>query len=110
VYLIGSANFSNAAFAQNDEAMVAIKGLHPGLNEYIKQVFHASRPIGELPAEIAAYTWRDFLRNAYLYFRPSRAIPFAIDPLRKTNFVTLRIGLERVSLTHCLFPTGMFWD
>src|SRR5258707_327974 len=35
MYLIGSANFSNSAFAQNDEAMVVIKGVHPGLQDYI---------------------------------------------------------------------------
>ena len=86
VYVIGSANFSNAAFAQNDEAMVAIKGLHPGLNDYIKHVLHTSTPISALPAEMAARTWRDFLRNAYLYFRPSRAIPFAIDPFKEDEF------------------------
>jgi HKD family nuclease len=34
VYLIGSANVSEVAFAQNDEVMVAIKGRYAGLNDY----------------------------------------------------------------------------
>ena len=86
VYVIGSANFSNAAFGQNDEVMVAIKGRHPGLNDYIKHVLHTSTAISEVPAGMAAHTWRDFLRNAYLYFRPSRAITFAIDPFKEDEF------------------------
>ena len=86
VYLIGSANFSNSAFAQNDEAMVVIKRVHPGLQDYIEHVIRTSASIEELPPETAARTWRDFLRNAYLYYRPSRAVSFAIDPFKDEEF------------------------
>jgi hypothetical protein len=86
MYLIGSANFSNSAFAQNDEAMVVIKGVHPGLQDYIEHVLRTSTSIEKLPPETAARTWRDFLRNAYLYYRPSRAVSFAIDPFKDEEF------------------------
>ena len=80
VYIIGSANFSEAAFAQNDEAMVAIRGRHPGLNEYIRHVVETSQSIDQMPHDLPACNWRDFFRNGFLYFRPNRAIAYTIDP------------------------------
>src|SRR5205085_1827461 len=85
-YLIGSANFSNSAFAQNDEAMVAIKGKHPGLRDYIEHVLDTSTSIEGLKPETEARTWRDFLRNAYVYYRPSGTVSFAIDPFWDDEF------------------------
>ena len=86
VYVIGSANFSEAAFAQNDEAMVAVKGRHPGLNDYIRHVVGTSQSINEMPHDLPACNWRDFFRNGFLYFRPSRAIAYTIDPFADEEF------------------------
>jgi hypothetical protein len=86
VYIIGSANFSEAAFTQNDEAMVAIKGLHPGLNDYIRHVVNTSQSINEIPSDLPARNWRDFFRNGFLYYRPSRAIAYTIDPFVDEGF------------------------
>jgi hypothetical protein len=86
VYIVGSANFSEAAFAQNDEAMVVINGRHPGLNRYIQHVVDTSRSIDELPHDVPASNWRDFFRNGFLYFRPSRTIAYTIDPFADKEF------------------------
>jgi hypothetical protein len=66
--------------------MVSIKGRHPGLNDYIQHVVQNSQSIDDLPAEVAARSWRDFLRNAYLYYRPSRSIAYTIDPFAEDGF------------------------
>ncbi len=94
VYIIGSANFSEAAFAQNDEAMVVIKGLHPGLNNYIRHVVNTSQSINEIPNNLPARNWRDFLRNGFLYFRPNRAIAYTIDPFADEEFKQIAARLR----------------
>ncbi|SEP41520.1 PLD-like domain-containing protein [Rhodospirillales bacterium URHD0017] len=86
VYLIGSANFSESAFAQNDEAMVVIKGRHRGLNDYILHALNTSQSIGALSPNPPARNWRDFFRNGYLYFRPNRAVTYTIDPYSGDEF------------------------
>lgn len=86
VYIIGSANFSNSAFRQNDEVMVAIKGRHPGLNDYIQRIVDISRPIDQLPTGLTAQSWRDFLSNGYLYYRPSSSLAWSIEPFADDEF------------------------
>jgi hypothetical protein len=86
VYVVGSANFSEAAFAQNDEAMIVIRGRHRGLNEYVQHVLSTSKSIDELPHDQPARNWRNFFRNGYLYYRPSRAIAYTLDPFADEEF------------------------
>ena len=86
VCLIGSANFSESAFTQNDEALVIIKGRHPGLNDYVQHVLNTSQSINTLLPNPPARNWRGFFRNGYLYFRPSRAITYTIDPYSGDEF------------------------
>jgi hypothetical protein len=86
IYVIGSANISNTAFGQNDEVMVAIEGPHLGLNEYVDHVIRNSKSIQDYPNSAAAHNWRNFLRNAYLYFRPNRSISYTIDPFAEVEF------------------------
>ncbi len=95
VYVLGSANLSNAAFRQNDEVMVAIKGRHPGLDAYIRHVLRNTCSISELKAESAAGSWREFLRNAYLYFRPNRSITYTIDPFAEDEFEAIAERLRQ---------------
>jgi PLD-like domain len=95
VYVLGSANFSNAAFNQNDEVMIVIKGRHPGLNDYIEHVIKDSASIDNLPNKDAASSWREFLRNAYLYFRPSRNLAFSIDPFVDDEFGEIAACLRK---------------
>jgi hypothetical protein len=94
VYVIGSANFSAAAFSQNDEAMVVIKGPHPGLNDYIRHVVETSQSINKRSSNVPAHNWRDFLRNGFLYFRPSRAIAYTIDPFADDEFTQIAARLR----------------
>ena len=103
VYLIGSANFSKSAFAQNDEAIVVIKGRHPGLNDYIQHVLNTSQSINALPPNPPARNWRDFFRNGYLYFRPNRAITYTIDPYSGDEFREIAVGLREHVVTPLRF-------
>jgi hypothetical protein len=66
--------------------MIAVKGSHPGLNEYIEHVIKNSSSIESLPDQASASNWREFLRNAYLYFRPNRNLAFSIDPFADDEF------------------------
>jgi hypothetical protein len=94
VYVIGSANFSEAAFAQNDEAMVAIRGRHPGLNDYVRHVVDTSKSIDHLPHDPPASNWRDFFRNGFLYFRPNRAIAYTTDPFADEEYKQISARLR----------------
>ena len=97
VYILGSANLTNAAFNQNDEVMVAIRGRHPGLNGYIQHVLCNSHSIEELPDQSVTHSWREFLRNAYLYYRPNRSITYSIDPFAEDGFTEIAKRLrERI--------------
>jgi hypothetical protein len=95
IYLVGSANASNAAFGQNDEVMVAIKGLHRGLNAYILHVIDNSIPVGDMVEDSIAYDWRSFLRNAFLYFKPNRSITYSIDPFSDEGFQKIAERLQQ---------------
>lgn len=97
VYVIGSANFSTAAYAHNDEAMVAITGRHPGLNSYIAHVLKCSYSLEEIPDEQPASTWRDLLRNGYLYFRPNRTLGYTVDPFNDEEFKDVAERLRQQS-------------
>lgn len=95
VYLVGSANFSEAAYVQNDEAMVAIKGRHPGLNNYIRHVVENSQSIDLMSRDFPVCSWRDFFRNGFLYFRPNRALGYTIDPFADEEFKKIASYLRK---------------
>jgi hypothetical protein len=94
VYIIGSANFSEAAFAQNDEAMVVIRGRHPGLNDYVRHAVETSQSIDRMQHDLPASNWRDFFRNGFLYFRPNRAIAYTVDPFVDEEYKQIAVRLR----------------
>jgi phosphatidylserine/phosphatidylglycerophosphate/cardiolipin synthase-like enzyme len=91
--MIGSANFSNAAFCQNDEVMVAITGRHPGLNDYIQHVVDTSKPIGELPTELIARSWREPRGLMHTFWNAGPGSAWLLEVIAPAGFETYFVEL-----------------
>lgn len=102
-YVIGSANFSRSGLVHNDEISVAIRGAHAGLDKYIGCVVEQSISISRRRPLRPIETWRDFFRNGYLYFKPTAALAFSIDPFAEPEMKAISACLRKQSLNELPF-------
>jgi NgoFVII restriction endonuclease len=98
-YMLGSANFSSAAFSTNDEVLVLERGRHAGLESYITYVVDHSSSIDEVGSisNQPIKDWRSFFREGFLYFKPSRQVPYTVNCFVGHDFAGTVKSLEEAT-------------
>jgi len=95
-YFIGSANFSSNGYYNNDEIMLSLRGYNASVESYLNYLIAHSEEISDLKnTQERAHTWREFLRNAYLYYRPTHQLSYTVDCFANDEFKIVRETLSR---------------
>jgi hypothetical protein len=98
-YMLGSANFSSAAFSRNDELLVLHKSTHAGLDAYIDHVLSCSQSIDDINVGLTVpiHDWRTFFREGFLYFKPARQVPYTVNCFVGDDFSEVEKRLEKAT-------------
>ncbi|QGM96873.1 phospholipase D family protein [Methylocystis parvus] len=96
-YMLGSANFSSAAFFKNDEVLILERGRHDRIESYIMHVITNSSSIDEASTNSDIKDWRGFFREGFLYFKPSRQVPYTVNCFVGDDFAETVNLLEKAT-------------
>lgn len=84
---VGSANASNSGLSSNEEILLRYDGRHHALEAYLDYVWDNAENVDDLLATLEKqaqqprilYSFREFLSDGLLYFRPNRTLSWSLD-------------------------------